>query len=176
MKCYAMGHFAFPWMIMMTGCFLGMTAQVVAFKTMQDDKPKTITDVQGAFTAMATTFTNLGGFYKICSAVLMVSATASFMSTADSVIISLSNQWTEDHFVGWLQNYVPAHALGGRSKQALVAGKIVSVLVMLTSVCIALYADISWLQLLQIGMMVVWAFLVPACEYSPHVSPQTCFT
>ena len=67
-----------------------------------------------------------------------------------------------DHFVGWIQNYLSPAMCGGRNKQALLAGKIISVTIVLSSVSIALYGNIAWLQMLQLGMVVVWAFLVPA--------------
>eukprot|EP01047_Picozoa_sp_COSAG01_P022720 COSAG01_NODE_1359_length_10584_cov_133.767668_10_plen_1029_part_00 len=150
----------FPIMIMMTGTFLGITVSVVGYTTMNDQNIPLI-DTVGSFTAMATIFTDLGGAYKVCSGFFMVSATASFMSTADSVIISLSNMWTEDHFVGWLQKYVPENAFGGRNKQALYAGKVISVSILVSSVSIAVHSEIQWLKILSLGIAVVWCFLIP---------------
>ena len=45
------------------------------------------------------------------------------MSTADSFILAMANQMTEDFWVGWLQKYVPENVAGGKNMQALIVGK-----------------------------------------------------
>ena len=78
--------------------------------------PTGIPNASGAFTAMASLLSDYGGLTGgltfTVAQLLMVSALASFMSTADSVLIAIANVFTQDLFVGWFQNYIPANICG----------------------------------------------------------------
>lgn len=101
------------------------------------------------------------GIYGFFGTVLVVSCIASFMSTADSFILAMANQMTEDFWVGWLQKYVPENAVGGKNMQALIVGKLCSLFCLVTSVCMALYTDYDFFTLLNYSFCSLWSLAVP---------------
>lgn len=135
---------------MMPSCLIG-----IVVVTVHPD----LLGTEGTFCALIDIFVEEGGVYAIMATVLIVSCIASFMSTADSFILALANQFVEDFWVGWLQKFAPADALGGRSMQNLIIGKIASFSVLVSSICVALYTEISFFQLLSVGFCGVWSFV-----------------
>lgn len=83
------------------------------------------------------------------------------MSTADSFILAIANQATEDFWVGWLQKYAPEDALGGKNKQSLIFGKFMSFLALVTSTSMALYTEVDFFTLLNVTWCSLWAFSLP---------------
>eukprot|EP01052_Picozoa_sp_SAG31_P044288 SAG31_NODE_7666_length_1622_cov_2.162837_2_plen_107_part_00 len=77
----------YPWFFIMPGILIGITVAAV--------HPDLLA-TEGAFTALVTHFVEVGGIYAITGTVLIVSCIASFMSTADSFILAMANQMTED--------------------------------------------------------------------------------
>ena len=142
----------YPWFFIMPGILMG-----VAVATIHPD----MTEENGAFTAMVDIFVQAGGIYGVFGTVLIVSCIASFMSTADSFILALANQATEDFWVGWLQKYCPEHLVGGRNMQNLIVGKLMSFLCLITSVSVALYTDVNFFELLNYGFCAIWTLIFP---------------
>jgi Na+/pantothenate symporter len=99
----------FPIAFMLPGCLIGLVAAGVWPET------------GGAFTTLAEEFLELGGVYYVVASILLVSCIASFMSTADSIVLAVSNAITEDLWVGFLSQYVPAAS--PEAKQFQVRGR-----------------------------------------------------
>jgi hypothetical protein len=137
----------FPLFFIMPSVIIGMTVATV--------HPELLTSGV-AFTSLVDHFIEFGGIYAIMSTVLIVSCIASFMSTADSVLLAIANQIVEDFWVGGLQKFTPEGALGGRGRQNLIIGKLISISVLMSSIYVALYTEVTFFQLLNIGFCCLW--------------------
>jgi len=136
---------AYPYCFFTPGILLGLSKKVL------------FPDVQGnAFAIMCYKFMEMGGVYTFMSILLLTSCVASFMSTADSIVLATSNQLTMDFFIGWFHPQAT-------QKQTLYFSKATSLGIILISVSIPLYAEVNFVQLLNLGLGFMGVCFPAAC-------------
>jgi len=103
--------------------------------------------------ALCFYFLDEGGFAAFITIMMLCSCIASFMSTADSIVLAVSNQFIMDYFIPVFPN--------ASQHMCLLSGKLSSLVCIVTGVSIALYTDVHFVQLLSFGWGALWA-LIPA--------------
>ena len=121
------------------GILLGLVANALFYDQ--------ITEGGAAFPIMAYAYMDLGGFYAFVAILLLTSCVASFMSTADSIVLATSNQLTIDFFQGWIHPQAT-------QTQTLIFSKVTSFVLMCISVLVATEGgeDVSFIKILIYGL------------------------
>jgi hypothetical protein len=127
---------AYPYAFFTPGILMGVTKAAIF-------PSGTVGQANGnAFALMVDQFGTYGGIYSFVSIILLVSCLASFMSSADSLVLASSNQVTADFYKGWAFPNASSHS-------QLMFSKVCSGVVMATSISIALYADLDLFKALN---------------------------